>query len=62
VSPCTSSGTSGHRTRWLTALADLVDSGDLCLHVGHAVPLAEAAKAHHLIDSGSTTGKVVLTM
>ncbi|WP_433860058.1 NADP-dependent oxidoreductase [Streptomyces kronopolitis] len=46
----------------LTALADLVDSGRLRVHIQHALPLAEAGKAHRLIESGSTTGKVVLTV
>lgn len=45
----------------LTALAELVDSGDLRVHLAHTVPLAEAARAHRLIESGSTMGKVVLT-
>ncbi|MEV6563899.1 zinc-binding dehydrogenase [Streptomyces kronopolitis] len=46
----------------LTALADLVDSGRLQVHLQHVLPLAEAGKAHTLIESGSTTGKVVLTV
>ena len=46
----------------LEALADLVDSGRLRPYVEHALPLADAAKAHELIESGRTTGKVVLTL
>ena len=46
----------------LEALADLVDSGRLHPYVEHALPLADAAKAHELIESGRTTGKVVLTL
>lgn len=44
----------------LEALADLVESGRLRPNVADALPLAEAAKAHELIESGHTTGKVVL--
>lgn len=46
----------------LTALAYLVDSGKLRPNIEHALPLADAAKAHQLIDAGSTMGKIVLTM
>ncbi len=46
----------------LEALAGLVDSGRLRPFVEHAVPLAEAAKAHELIESGRTMGKIVLTV
>ncbi len=46
----------------LEALTGLVDSGRLRPFVEHAVPLAEAAKAHELIESGHTMGKVVLTV
>ncbi|EWC60645.1 Bifunctional protein: zinc-containing alcohol dehydrogenase [Actinokineospora spheciospongiae] len=44
----------------LAALADLVDSGRLRVHVGHVVALADAARAHELIATGSALGKVVL--
>ena len=46
----------------LEALAALVEEGRLRPHVEHAIPLAEAAKAHELIESGSTRGKIVLTV
>lgn len=46
----------------LAAIAHLVDSGKLRPHIEHALPLADAAKAHQLADTGSTTGKIVLTM
>jgi NADPH:quinone reductase-like Zn-dependent oxidoreductase len=45
----------------LEALARLVDSGQLRVHLQTTLPLAEAAKAHQLLESGRTTGKVVLT-
>jgi NADPH:quinone reductase-like Zn-dependent oxidoreductase len=45
----------------LQALADLVDSGHLHPNVQHVLPLAEAAKAHELIEAGRTTGKIVLS-
>jgi NADPH:quinone reductase-like Zn-dependent oxidoreductase len=46
----------------LAALAGLVNSGKLCIHVAHAFSLADAARAHQLIDTGCATGKIVLTM
>jgi NADPH:quinone reductase-like Zn-dependent oxidoreductase len=46
----------------LAALASLVDSGRLRLHVEHVLPLSDVARAHQLIDTGSTTGKLILTM
>lgn len=45
----------------LEALAGLVDSGQLHPNVAHELPLARAAQAHELIESGHATGKVVLT-
>ncbi|MER6051762.1 NADP-dependent oxidoreductase [Streptomyces sp. NPDC001793] len=44
----------------LAALADLADSGALRVHLAHTLPLSDAARAHRLIESGSTMGKVVL--
>ncbi|SES24795.1 NADP-dependent oxidoreductase [Lentzea albida] len=40
--------------------ADLAALPQLKVQIDHAVPLAEAAKAHELVSSGRTTGKVVL--
>ncbi|SDO14195.1 NADPH:quinone reductase [Lentzea jiangxiensis] len=40
--------------------ADLAALPQLRVEIDHAVPLAEAAKAHELVESGRTTGKVVL--
>ena len=46
----------------LEALAGLVDSGELRVHLQTTLPLAEAAKAHQLLESGRTTGKIALTI
>jgi len=46
----------------LEALARLVDAGKLRPYVEHALPLDDAAKAHELIESGRTQGKIVLTV
>jgi len=40
--------------------ARLFDQRQLTIHVSHTFPLAEAAAAHRLLESGSVTGKVVL--
>ncbi|MEU7799694.1 NADP-dependent oxidoreductase [Micromonospora arborensis] len=44
----------------LEALAALVDAGKLRVHVDRVFPLAEAAEAHRLGETGRTTGKLVL--
>ncbi|MGI5160505.1 NADP-dependent oxidoreductase [Microbispora sp. CA-102843] len=44
----------------LTQLTSLVEAGRLRVHVDQIVPLAEAAKAHELGQTGRTTGKIVL--
>lgn len=46
----------------LERAAAWVEAGQLRVHVAHTLPLAEAAEAHRLIESGHTTGKIVLTM
>ncbi|MGA8115522.1 MAG: NADP-dependent oxidoreductase [Actinocatenispora sp.] len=46
----------------LEALAALVDSGRLRPTVEHVLALDEATKAHQLIESGHTQGKIVLTV
>ncbi|MCX3058217.1 NADP-dependent oxidoreductase [Streptomyces beihaiensis] len=46
----------------LAALADLADAGKLSVPVDHALPLAEAAEAWRLSQSGRTRGKIVLTV
>ncbi|MFF4284305.1 NADP-dependent oxidoreductase [Streptomyces sp. NPDC001633] len=46
----------------LEAIAALVDTGRIRPHVEQTFPLAEAGKAHGLIESGRVQGKVVLTV
>jgi NADPH2:quinone reductase len=40
----------------------LIDEGKLKVHVSHALPLADAPRAHALLEEGSTAGKIVLTV
>lgn len=46
----------------LTSIAGLVAEGRLAAHVDRVFPLAEAAKAHALMESGDFVGKLVLEM
>jgi NADPH:quinone reductase-like Zn-dependent oxidoreductase len=46
----------------LETLADLADSAQLRVCLQASLSLAEAAKAHELIESGSVTGKIALTV
>jgi NADPH:quinone reductase-like Zn-dependent oxidoreductase len=46
----------------MQAIADLAESGALRPHIEAAFPLADAAKAHALGETGRTTGKIVLTV
>ncbi|WP_217691564.1 MULTISPECIES: NADP-dependent oxidoreductase [unclassified Streptomyces] len=46
----------------MTAIADLIQAGELRAHVEASFPLAEAAKAHALGETGRTTGKLVLVV
>lgn len=48
------------QTRILEQGAKLFEQGVLKVHVSHTLALAEAAKAHRLIETGHTTGKIVL--
>lgn len=45
----------------LTAVAALVERGDLRVAIERVLPLANTAEAHDLIESGRVRGKVVLT-
>ncbi|MEU5694574.1 NADP-dependent oxidoreductase [Actinosynnema sp. NPDC020468] len=45
----------------LLALSDLVTAGKLRTELAAVLPLSEAAQAHRLIETGRTTGKIVLT-
>lgn len=42
--------------------ARLFDGGELKIHLQQTLPLESAATAHQLIGTGSTTGKIVLSM
>jgi len=44
----------------LSHLSRLADAGRLGPHIGHVLPLTEAAAAHRLIEAGHGTGKIVL--
>lgn len=46
----------------MRAVADLVEKGALRATVAETFPLADAAKAHALGDTGRTTGKLVLVV
>jgi NADPH:quinone reductase-like Zn-dependent oxidoreductase len=46
----------------LEALADLAESGKLRVHLQATLGLAEAAKAHEVLESGGVTGKIALTV
>ncbi|MBO0653827.1 NADP-dependent oxidoreductase [Streptomyces triculaminicus] len=46
----------------LEAIAALVDAGRVRPHVAATFPLAEAAKAHEMVESGRTQGKIALTV
>lgn len=45
----------------LARIADLLASGALKTHIAQTLPLAEMAQAHHLIETKSTVGKVIVT-
>ncbi|MFI5659125.1 NADP-dependent oxidoreductase [Streptomyces sp. NPDC051684] len=51
-----------HDQAGMRAVAELVESGRLTVHVAGTHPLAEAAKAHAEGDTGRVTGKLVLTV
>jgi NADPH:quinone reductase-like Zn-dependent oxidoreductase len=46
----------------MRAIAELAEQGTLRVHIDSTFPLAEAAKAHALGETGHTTGKIVLTV
>ena len=50
------------QTRILEEGAAMLDRGDLAIRVSGVLPLAEAPKAHRMIEEGHTTGKVVLAI
>ena len=48
--------------RQLATLVRWVDEGRLRIDVGRTIPLTEAAEAQRLMEQGSVTGKIVLTV
>jgi len=48
------------QTRILERGAKLVEQKLLKVHIGHTLPLEQAAEAHRLIETGHTTGKIIL--
>ncbi|SEL39674.1 NADPH2:quinone reductase [Nitrosovibrio tenuis] len=48
------------QTRILERGAKLFEQGILKIHINHALPLQDAAEAHRLIETGHTTGKIIL--
>ncbi|PCE16000.1 hypothetical protein AUC47_10860 [Microbacterium sp. SZ1] len=48
------------RAEALEATIALLDSGDFAIEIGRELPLAEAAQAHELVESGTASGKIVL--
>jgi NADPH:quinone reductase-like Zn-dependent oxidoreductase len=44
------------------ALADLLADGRLTASISHVLPLAEAAQAHRLLETGHAGGKIVLSV
>ena len=46
----------------LKQCAQWIDKGLLKTHIGKQLPLEEAVKAHQLIETGHSTGKIVLTV
>ncbi|MBR8837047.1 MAG: zinc-dependent alcohol dehydrogenase family protein [Stigonema ocellatum SAG 48.90 = DSM 106950] len=49
-----------HQAEILEQCAQWIDAGKLKIQVSHQLPLADAAKAHQLQETGSTIGKIVL--
>jgi NADPH2:quinone reductase len=49
-----------HHAEILEQSATWIDEGKLKIHVSQKFSLAEAAKAHQLLETGSVTGKIVL--
>lgn len=49
-----------HQTEILEQCTALFEGGKLQVHLSEQLPLEQAAKAHQMIEAGSTTGKIVL--
>lgn len=48
------------RAEALTETIALLDTGDFTIELGPQLPLAEAAQAHELMESGAAAGKIIL--
>ncbi|WP_341974047.1 NADP-dependent oxidoreductase [Microbacterium sp. LWO13-1.2] len=48
------------RAEALPKTIELLASGDFTIELGPELPLAEAARAHELVESGATAGKIIL--
>jgi enoyl reductase len=48
------------RAEALGATVELLAAGDFVIELGPELPLAEAAQAHELMESGAASGKIVL--
>ena len=48
------------RAEALGATVELLAAGDFVIELGPELPLAEAAQAHELMESGTASGKIVL--
>jgi NADPH:quinone reductase-like Zn-dependent oxidoreductase len=46
----------------LTALAELVATGEVRVEIARTLPLAEVAEAHRMSEAGHTRGKIVLAV
>jgi NADPH:quinone reductase-like Zn-dependent oxidoreductase len=46
----------------LARIAELVASGEVRVEIAEVVPLADAARAHELSESGHTRGKIILAV
>jgi len=51
-----------HQAAILNQCARLIDAGQLEIHLSQTFPLAAAAEAHRLLETGSTMGKIALVI
>jgi len=51
-----------HQTEILEKCAQFFDNNELSIHVSNTLPLENTIDAHKMIEAGSTTGKIVLTI
>jgi NADPH2:quinone reductase len=55
-------GPRAHQGDILRECAALIEAGRLRIQIAHSLPLEQAARAHELIATGHTHGKIVLTL